>query len=329
MRRRAWAASLLTSALLPLAAGFAVAGQQAQGAENIAAEDATVTLPDGRGLHLKCAGEGSPMVILDAGLGLDSSIWSRVQPGLAAITRTCAYDRAGYGRSTPGPLPRNAANRTSDLLGLLEALRDEGPFILVSHSAAESPARLAAMRRADLVAGLVLVDPGPDLETLRRVGPIWAAAHDAGQAAASTCIRATAAGEMRPGAAVYVECGSPPLDGPLASRAMATAVLSENEPDPAGPDEAPVQGGLGDLPVIVLTAENKFGTREGAAPAETPHLRRAWSQAGAGIAASSTRGEQRIVPNAAHVIQFEQPQTVTDAVRDVVRQVRAGRGPAS
>lgn len=313
-------------------AGGPAAGSEPQNAtvaDEAPADEAMVALPDGRSLHLKCSGTGAPAVILDAGLGLDSSVWARVRPDLGAITRTCAYDRAGYGQSDPGPMPRDSIRRTDDLIGLLAATSEDGPFVLVAHSAAERPARLAAGQRPDLVAGLVLVDPGADLETLRSIGPVWAAAHDAGLEAALTCIRATAAGEMKPGSAVYVACGSPPADGPLASREMAAAVLSENEPDPPDPDEKSKAGSLGDVPLIVLTAENKFGANEGAAPSETRPMWQAWVEAGAAIAASSSRGEQRMVPDASHVIQFERPQAVIDAVRDVVETVRAGEaGPA-
>jgi pimeloyl-ACP methyl ester carboxylesterase len=315
---RRW--TLTIGGLAALAASPAVAQSDAIAAE-AADTDTMVALSDGRSLHFKCSGEGRPTVILDAGLGLDSSVWIRVQPTLAAITRTCAYDRAGYGQSDPGPLPRDTARRTSDLVELLDATAERGPFVLVGHSAAELPARLAAEQRPDIVAGLVLVDPGADLSALRAIGPVWAAALDAGQSAALTCIRATAAGEMKPGNAVYVECGSPPVDGRLASREMAVAVLSENEPDPAAISAAPRS--LGDLPLIILTAGNKFGVGEGAAPTETEPLRQAWLEAGAAIAASSTRGEQRLVPDASHVIQFEQPQAVIDAVRDVVSEIRS------
>jgi pimeloyl-ACP methyl ester carboxylesterase len=319
-------ASIGCLASLIIAAGPVVA-QTAVVSGAAAPDEAMVALPDGRGLHLKCSGEGGPTVILDAGLGLDSSVWVRVQPALAAITRTCAYDRAGYGRSDPGPLPRDSARRTSDLLGLLDATVEGGPFVLVGHSAAELPARRAAEQRQDIVAGLVLVDPGADLKALQAIGPVWAAAHDEDLSAALRCIRATAAGEMRPGNAIYVECGSPPVDGRLANREMAVAVLSENEPDLPG---STGPGSLGDLPLIVLTAGNKFRVNEGTGPDETQPLRRAWSEAGATIAASSTRGEQRLVPDASHVIQFEQPQAVIDAVRDMVNEVRSARaGPAS
>ncbi|WP_298744300.1 alpha/beta hydrolase [uncultured Brevundimonas sp.] len=315
-------------AILTVSAEPTISRQEPQTAvspDEAARGEAMVVLPDGRRLHLKCSGTGEPTVILDAGLGLDSSVWTRVQPELAEITRTCAYDRAGYGQSDPGPLPRDSAHRASDLLGMLEATVENGPFVLVAHSAAELTARIVTERRPDLIAGLILVDPGADLERLKTIGPVWAAAYAAGQSAALKCIRATAAGEMRPGNPIYVECGSPPTDGPLASREMAAAVLSENEPDSAGIDERQrAQGSLGDVSLIVLTAENKFGANEGAAPAETQPLRRAWSEAGAMIAASSSRGEQRMVPEASHVIQFEQPQAVIDAVRDVVERARSG-----
>ena len=324
LRIRALASSVLGLAVLAGGAGQAIA-QSAVNAGSAVATDAMVALPDGRRLHLKCSGTGRPTVLLDAGLGLDSSIWVRVLPGLTAITRTCAYDRAGYGQSDPGPMPRNSTRRAADLLGLLDATVENGPFVIVAHSAAERTARLAAGRRHDIIAALVLVDPGADLEALTAIGPVWATAYAAGQSAALNCIRATAAGEMRPGNAIYVECGSPPTVGPLASREMAAAVLSENEPDPPAMNEiAPAPGSLGDVPIIVLTAENKFGANEGAAPAETLPMRRAWSDAGATIAASSTLGEHRVVSGASHVIQFEQPQAVIDAVSDVVERTRSG-----
>ena len=324
-----------TSALLGL--GFLVASVEPSIAQTAAAPgpavtDAMVALPDGRRIHLICSGTGTPTVILEAGLGLGSSIWMRVLPGLAAITRTCTYDRAGYGQSDPGPMPRDSTRRAADLAGLLDATGESGPFVLVAHSAAERTGRLIARARRDIV-GLVLVDPGADLDALKAIGPVWAAAYAAGQSAALRCIRATAAGEMKTGNAIYLECGSPPTVGPLASQEMAAAVLSENEPDPSGSNEAaPTLGSLGDLPLVVLTAEDKFGPNEGAAPTETPSLRQAWLEAGAMIAASSTQGEQRLVSGASHVIQFEQPQAVIDAVRDVVEKTRSGasgQGPVS
>src|SRR5437588_4166775 len=53
----------------------------------------------GRRLHINCTGQGSPAVILDAGLGEHSLYWFLVQPEVAKFTRVCSYDRAGLGWS--------------------------------------------------------------------------------------------------------------------------------------------------------------------------------------------------------------------------------------
>src|SRR5688500_5925271 len=51
----------------------------------------------GRRLHINCLGEGSPTILLEAGLGGYSDSWLLVQSEAAKLTRTCSYDRAGYG----------------------------------------------------------------------------------------------------------------------------------------------------------------------------------------------------------------------------------------
>ncbi|MGZ6040165.1 MAG: hypothetical protein ACXWKR_15960, partial [Phenylobacterium sp.] len=58
-----------------------------------------VSLPDHRRLNFRCMGHGAPAVILESGFGASSIAWGRVQPSIAAVTRVCSYDRAGYGFS--------------------------------------------------------------------------------------------------------------------------------------------------------------------------------------------------------------------------------------
>ena len=50
---------------------------------------------DGRKLHLNCSGRGNPTVVLEAGLGDSSLVWSLVQSKLTATTRVCSYDQSG------------------------------------------------------------------------------------------------------------------------------------------------------------------------------------------------------------------------------------------
>src|SRR5436309_5865293 len=56
---------------------------------------------DGHRLHLRCMGQGSPAVVLEAGLSHGALEWELVQSEVAKFTRVCAYDRAGHGWSEP------------------------------------------------------------------------------------------------------------------------------------------------------------------------------------------------------------------------------------
>src|SRR5882757_10771777 len=83
-------------------------------------------LPDRRRMDFVCTGQGSPTVLLESGFGAGASAWGRVQPRIAAKTRVCAYDRAGFGFSDPGPMPRDGAAIARDLDFGLKAARIPG-----------------------------------------------------------------------------------------------------------------------------------------------------------------------------------------------------------
>jgi pimeloyl-ACP methyl ester carboxylesterase len=111
----------------------------------------------GRSLYLDCRGAGSPTIVLEAGMGDGAGGWSPVLDGMAATTRTCAYDRAGRG-SSDARGHHTVADATDDLRTLLTVAGETPPFVVVGHSLGEVYARVFANRyRADVV-GLVLVD---------------------------------------------------------------------------------------------------------------------------------------------------------------------------
>jgi pimeloyl-ACP methyl ester carboxylesterase len=93
-------------------------------------------------LHINCTGAGSPTVIIDAGLGDWSTVWAWVQPDVAKATRVCTYDRAEYGWSNPGPLPRNAEQFARELYTLLHNANIPGPYVMVGHSLGGLTARV-------------------------------------------------------------------------------------------------------------------------------------------------------------------------------------------
>ncbi|MEE8465687.1 MAG: hypothetical protein V3S68_04365, partial [Dehalococcoidia bacterium] len=53
----------------------------------------------GRLLNIRCAGEGVPAVVLDAGLANDNHAWEPVEELVSKFTLVCSYDRAGLGMS--------------------------------------------------------------------------------------------------------------------------------------------------------------------------------------------------------------------------------------
>jgi pimeloyl-ACP methyl ester carboxylesterase len=116
----------------------------------------------GYSLHINCVGQGSPTVILDAGSGLFSAQWVRVQRQVSGSTRVCAYDRAGMGWSEMGPDPRDARQITSELHTLLGKAGIDGPYVLVGHSFGGMYMQTYAARYSDEVAGVALVDTSTD-----------------------------------------------------------------------------------------------------------------------------------------------------------------------
>jgi pimeloyl-ACP methyl ester carboxylesterase len=116
----------------------------------------------GYSLHIYCVGQGSPTVILDAGSGLFSAQWVRVQRQVSDTTRVCAYDRAGMGWSEMGPDPRDARRITGELHTLLGKAGIEGPYVLVGHSFGGMYMQTYAARYPEEVAGVALVDSSTD-----------------------------------------------------------------------------------------------------------------------------------------------------------------------
>jgi len=112
----------------------------------------------GHRLHLWCTGAGTPVVILEAGLGGSSAGWGSVQPEIARFTRVCSYDRAGMGYSDRGPSPRTARRIAGELAGLIDRSGMAVPVVLVAASLGGFDVRVFASDHTDRVAGLVLID---------------------------------------------------------------------------------------------------------------------------------------------------------------------------
>jgi pimeloyl-ACP methyl ester carboxylesterase len=101
-----------------------------------------------------------PVIVLDAGGGLDASYWNSLVPELARRTgcKIIAYDRAGFGRSDEVPGPWSVLSATDDLANGLQTLGATHDVILVSHSLAGEIATYLARLHPQWFSGAVLVD---------------------------------------------------------------------------------------------------------------------------------------------------------------------------
>ena len=104
------------------------------------------------------AGQGSPTVVLESGLGDGKDSWVSVFSRLAAHTRVFAYDRAGYGSSRSGNSSRDGTTIVNELRSTLQAIGLEPPYILVGHSIGGTYMELYARSYPEEVAGVVLID---------------------------------------------------------------------------------------------------------------------------------------------------------------------------
>jgi pimeloyl-ACP methyl ester carboxylesterase len=282
-------------------------------------------------------GHGSPTVLLESGYRGASGAWYKVQPGIARFTRVCAYDRAGYGRSDPGPAPRDGAAVARDLDAALRAAKIDGPFVMVGHSAGGLYVRLFSDLRPHDVVGMVLVDPSVEHQDQR-----FAAVFGPGQGGigplrtlAERCYEAARSGLLPSKSPQLVAC-TPKSRQQRTDRTWKEAVAQDSQPSlwlsaiseldslwTTTSDELDRgRAGYGDMPLIVLSAD---GTYAGDPPAVRDAADALWRRLHRDLAARSSRGQERLVANSSHAIMLDRPDAVIDAVREVVEAARAKR----
>ena len=276
-----------------------------------------VDIGNGRKMYLKCAGRGSPTVLLVSGLRGSADDWDipdkskpTVFTGVGKFTRVCAYDRPGTpvgekpSRSDPVPQPTTAKDAVADLHALLNAAGETGPYVLVGHSYGGLIVRLYASTYPKEVSGLVLVDALSeglqDAETPQQ----WAIQ------------RKLIEGDVSESVALY-----PALERIDVDRSFTQIRAAQP---------------LRSIPLVVLSADRPWGPQvpsmiaAGKLAANTP------PDFGYVTDSAQKKAQERLaklVPNEKHItntnsgheIHKEQPQLVIDAIREVVEAVRSGK----
>jgi pimeloyl-ACP methyl ester carboxylesterase len=277
-------------------------------------------------MHIHCAGEGSPTVILESGLGDTYISWRKVQPQVAKITRVCSYDRAGIGYSESGSQPRTSKVMAAELHSLLQAADVAPPYVLVGHSMGGYNVRLYSSLYRNQVAGIVLVDAShPDQENrfppeLKNLEGTWLRE-------AEFLEFATPIGIPR----LIGLCDEDPVQRAAECNwHSAREGVAELKSFPESAAQTAATGSLADLPLAVLSHDPEKPSADVPADLAKP-TNEAWEKMQEELGHLSTRGTQVIAKNSSHYIQIDRPDVVIDAVRNIVQQARAAQsaGPSS
>ncbi len=118
---------------------------------------------DGHDIYARCAGHGSPTVVYFTGWAPDET--KRGVDVIRAIEgvdrgrhRICSYERRNTGRSETVAGTQSPEDVVADVDGVLRALGERGPFLLLGASFGGLVAGVYAVAHPDRVAGVLLLD---------------------------------------------------------------------------------------------------------------------------------------------------------------------------
>jgi pimeloyl-ACP methyl ester carboxylesterase len=290
-----------------------------------------VDVGGGRHINLYCRGAGSPTVIFDSGLSDTTIAWALVQPAISKKNATCSYDRAGLGFSDAAARPSTVSNDVDDIHRALRMAGIRPPYIVVGHSAGGMAVRVFADRYRDEVVGMVLVDPSHEDQN-RRLDALYASegkSHRGDGPIDRTCLDAAKGGQIPKDSPVYTQCVgehdtrfSKSINdanlGYAATLKYQEAVASEMQNFArASADQArATRRDFGDMPVIVLSAPYEHLARFTQQELEKRNAMK--EQMHNELAAMSTHGINELVPRTGHLISYDRPEIVIDAVHQAL-----------
>ena len=283
-------------------------------------------------LNLICSGQGSPAVVLEAGLEMPAISWAKVQSGIAQFTRVCSYDRAGYAWSDPAIRTRTGREITAELDRLLQSAGEKPPYVLVGHSMGAGIVRFYSGIYPNDVVGAVLVDGGPNPGDLKMPDNI----QKMSIADLKRRQRARMFADVLYFFGISRFLARKDISNPKSSYEdqewsyfhiqpkVVDAVTGEVEQnfEPRTIQELRALPNLGDKPLIVLIAgKGVFGVTP--LPSDDwIELQKRWIDGSKKLPELlSSRGKWVLVPDSTHMIPVERPDAIVSAVREVYDQV--------
>jgi pimeloyl-ACP methyl ester carboxylesterase len=264
-------------------------------AHSATAQDSSVVTVDGRPVEVRLVGTGTPLLVLEGGVGADASAWNSVIVELAKHTRVLTYSRSGHGRSGVAQGDGSPTQAVRELHQLLNAIGNGSQIVIAGHSYGGILARLYASTYPEQVAGLVLVDATHESQFAR-----WEA--------------------LLPGLRVaeLLETGLDRLPPPLRSDVQHMIAIQRVQR---------VEGmtPLVNMPLAVITALKPCAPdRE--PTCRDPRALQAWRQMHDEWFARSTSALRLVSHRTEHYVMTDQPDLVIRGVQFVIEQVRASAG---
>lgn len=229
-------------------------------------------------MFLNCMGNASgPTVILEAGSGDSSEVWSAVQNQVAQFAHVCSYDRLGLGKSDKLAAAHTTDQIVDDLHQLLQAARLPPPYVAVGHSIGGIYVRKYAALYPSEVVGMVLLDSAHEEQFARvsQISPQWA----------QRIRDRFSAEDQRSG-------GFLPQGKRLEWHFNGPLIVIEHEQMPPSATSDP----------MAKQSEAVFHVLQ------------------KDLAARSKFGQLREAKKSGHYIQRDEPELVTQAIRDVIRE---------
>ena len=252
-------------------------------------------------LYVHCLGTGRPTIVIDTGVGETYESWETVIETIGRQTRVCAYDRAGYGRSEPGPMPRDSQRAADELHLLLARSGEDGPFLLVGHSLGGLNMQVYANSYPDEVASLVLLDPTPLAWMTGESFPELRDLFNQESLAQREAVEAVKASS------------DPEANGIVAFMEATSSEFEEFFGQTA--DEVAAIDSFGELPLIVIGAtepDPRFGN-------DGPAFRQFWNDESQALALMSASGQFILAEGSSHHIHLDAPQLVIDAIFELMQ----------
>jgi pimeloyl-ACP methyl ester carboxylesterase len=259
-------------------------------------------------------------------MGTSSLAWLHVQEALSETTRTCVNDRAGLGRSEPGPSPRDGRSIATELHAALAAT-EHAPYVLVGHSFGGWIVRIYRELYPADVAAVALLESAHEAQWARLPAVIRRLL-DASLPGIQARADSARAGTLDESGVTRDRFFSQREDLWRAYRRQAVdpdhhqAHADELRAIDSTAEQVATTGPLGDVPLAVLSSAREFDPYRGS-PIPVEEANRVWLELQGELAKLSTNVVHIVSMTGPHTIQYEEPHVVVGLLRELIDRARA------